>query len=290
MQGVPGWLIINQVLDPVMDDREYELRKAELALKEREVSAKEREGNISKWFNPLTIAIYVAAIGLFGNIIGNFLNNHASAEAEHVRAQSNLVLSVIKTNGNTDDACKNLNFFVNIGWLDDPKAAINAVCGTKGGGGVPTLPASSLTGEGAAGAAGLMSAAGGSVLGGLPWSGIVTALDVRVEDADSHEPISNAKVDLESPPPLILQTPSLAQPQGMQTPSLAQPQESTVVHFTTGATGDAILNFVSSFQSLTVSKDGYESVTRPMSQSGLFGFQNSAIVIIDLHRTPKSKH
>jgi hypothetical protein len=98
-----------------MDDREYELKQVELALREREVSAKEREGKTSKWFSPLTIAIYVAALGLFGNIFTNMLNNRASDKAEHVRAQSNLVLSVIKTNGNEDDACKSLNFFVRIG-------------------------------------------------------------------------------------------------------------------------------------------------------------------------------
>lgn len=112
-----------------MEDREYELKKSELALKEREVSATEKEAKTSKWFNPLTIAIYIAAMGLFGNIVTNVLNNRASDKAEHVRAQSNLVLSVIKTNGNEDDACKNLNFFVNIGWLDDPNGAIHNVCG-----------------------------------------------------------------------------------------------------------------------------------------------------------------
>ena len=126
-----------------MDDRKYELKKAELILREREVAAKEKEGKASKYFNPVTIAIYVAAIGLFGNILTNYSTNKASGEAEHFRAQSSLVLSVIKTNGNEDAACKNLNFFVQIGWLDDPKGTIHARCGKRGESGVPTLSASS---------------------------------------------------------------------------------------------------------------------------------------------------
>lgn len=106
-----------------MDDREYELREREVAAREREVTAKENEGKTSKWFNPVTIAIYVAAIGLFGNILSNYSNNTASASAEHGRHQSDLVLSVIKTGGNEVDSCKNLDFFVRIGWLDDPNGA-----------------------------------------------------------------------------------------------------------------------------------------------------------------------
>jgi len=39
-----------------------------------------------------------------------------------------------------NDSCKNLDFFVRIGWLADPNGAIHNVCGTKGEGGVPTLP------------------------------------------------------------------------------------------------------------------------------------------------------
>jgi hypothetical protein len=206
------------------------------------------------------------------------LNNRASAEAEHFRAQSNLVLSVIKTNGNEDDACKNLNFFVNIGWLDDPKGTIHNACGTKSG--VPTLPASSSgTVEGGYGSGGY--GVGGYGVGGLLPTTVLT-LTVRVEDADSHEPIANAKVDLEQPPsPLIFQP---------QTPILGQPQGSTVLQSAaTSATGDATLHFVSSFENLAVSKGGYESVVKPMSQFALLS-TNPAIAIIDLHRVPTANH
>jgi hypothetical protein len=272
-----------------MDEQEFELRQTELILREREViarerevSAKEREPHPSRWTNPLIISLLVGALALGGNIWTNISNNKASAEAEHFRAQSNLVLSVIKTNGNDEDACKNLNFFVNIGWLDDPKSAIHGVCGTKGG--VPTLPATSgAVDNGGYGSGGF--GAGG--YGGLPWFGTATNLTVRVEDADSHQPIADAKVNLEQwqPPSRLLQpNPILGQPQGTT-------ENKVVQSTTTGATGDATLNFVSSIDSLVASKDGYESVTKPASQLGALPLAGGTATI-DLHRvpTPKPKH
>ena len=272
-----------------MDEREYELRTDELALREREVSAserevtaKEKESHVTWWKNPLIVGLVGAALALGGNIATNILSNRASAEAEHFRAQSSLVLSVIKTNGNEDDACKNLNFFVRIGWLDDRNGAIQNVCGTKGG--VPTLPASSSgaveSSGGGYGSGGY--GVGGYGVGGL-WLGAITTLTVRVDDAESHEPIANAKVDLEQTKV------ELFQPNGLISNSLGV--SSSVVHSTaTGATGDAVLNFVSSLDRLVVSKDGYESVRKPVSQFSLGGPQTSATVIVDLHRASTPKH
>lgn len=251
-----------------MDDREYQLKQAELGLKEREVSAKEREvaakekeGRTSKWFNPVTIAIYVAAIGLFGNIITNILSNDASANAERVRSQSDLVLSVIKTNGDEEDTCKNLKFFVKIGWLDDPQGAIHNACGDKGKNGVPTLPASSG------------STGSETIFGPSQSVGFAVTLSVGVEDADSHEPIANAKVDLEKP---------------QQVPvSLGGSVAQSVV---TNTNGLATLNFVTSYDNVTVSKDGYEVEKQQLSQVNLSSLSNLQYLKIELHHTPKSKH
>ena len=243
-----------------MDEQEFELRQTELVLREREVIAREREVTTkemeprpSPWTNPLIISLLVATLALVGNILTNILNNRASAEAEHFRAQSNLVLSVIKTNGNEEDACKNLNFFVNVGWLDDPKSAIQSVCGTKGG--VPTLPAS--------------SGASGS---DTTWiSSPPSIIKIKVVDADSHQPIEKAKVELE--PQLII---------GGATPH-------SVV---TDADGIATMNlaFPSDMFSdmLTVSKDGYEPRgVKPLSQLNSSGLSGSPPFTIELHRVPK---
>jgi hypothetical protein len=243
----------------VMEDREYELKKAELALKEREVTAKEKESHVTWWKNPLIVGLIGATLALGGNIVTNILNNQASAEAERFRAQSGLVLSVIKTGGNEEDACKNLNFFVNIGWLDDPKGTIHGVCGTKGG--IPTLPASS----------------GVSVLDNV-WPGSITfgvaiTLNVRVEDADSHKPIEGAAVA-----------------QIIGTVSGSAVTNSVSRSAVTSAEGNAILNFVSSSDNLTVSKDGYQTVSTPVANFGVIVGAVPPTITIDLHRAPNSKH
>jgi hypothetical protein len=245
----------------VMDDREYQLKQAELVLKEREVSAKEKEGKTSKWFNPVTIAIYVAAIGLFGNIYTNYSNNGASDKIERVRAQSSLVLSVIKTNGNEDDACKNLNFFVKIGWLEDPNGAIHNVCGAKGEGGVPTLPAVEAGGSGGDKSGYGQGGYGQGGYGGKQKFTVIAHLPVRVEDADSHEPIENAKI--------------------------IRVEDSTSRPAVTDAVGITELDFVNSRTNITVTKDGYERTTlNPLAQLG----KSESALVVRLHRAATSKH
>jgi hypothetical protein len=256
-----------------MDDREYELKQLELTLKDREVTAREREvaakdkePHVPWWKNPLIIGLVGAILALGGNILTNILTNRASAEAERVRAQSSLVLAVIKTNGNTADSCGNLIFVVNIGLLDDPNNAIRNICGTKGG--VPTLPAS-VTEQ-------------GNISNGLisplsqPSFGFATTLNVRIEDAISHEPVANARVDVQAPQPLITISGTLG----------ATPQVRSTA---TDATGLTTLSFVSTYDTLTVSKDGYITQTVSLAQASLNTLA-APTVTIDLHRAPTAKH
>jgi hypothetical protein len=256
-----------------MDDREYELKQLELALKDREVTAREREvagkeqmPHTLWWKDPLIVGLVGAILALGGNIATNILTNHASAQAERVRAQSNLVLAVIKTNGNTADSCGNLIFVVNIGLLDDPNNAIRDICGTKGG--VPTLPASASVEQGNT-TNGLISPIS------QPSFGIATTLDVKVDDATSHEPIANARVDVQAPSSIISVSGTLG----------ANPQVRSTA---TDANGFTFLNFVSSYDTLTVSKDGYITQTASLAQVGLNTLTTPTITI-DLQRAPAAK-
>jgi hypothetical protein len=258
----------------MMDDREYELKRLELALKDREVAAREREvaakerESGSKWTIPLVVGLISTALALIVNIITTGLNNRASERAEHRRAQSNLVLSVIKTGGNEDDACGNLTFFAKIGLLDDPNLSIQKTCGNKGEGRVPTLPVNASVEQGNT-SNGLISPLS------QPSFGIATTLDVKVDDATSHEPIANARVDVQAPPLLMTISGTLG----------ANPQVRSTA---TDANGFTFLNFVSSYDTLTVSKDGYITQTASLAKVGL-NTLTTPTVTIDLQRAPAAK-
>jgi hypothetical protein len=256
-----------------MDDKEYELKQLELTLKgrevtarEREVAAKEKEPRVPWWTNPLVIGLTGAALALGGNIVTNILSNSAAAKTEHQRAQSDLIQAVIKTGGNELDTCKNLDFFARIGLLDDAKGAIHNACGTKGEGGIPTLPANALVEQGSV-STGLISPLS------QPSFGIATTLNVKVDDATSHEPIANARVDVQTPPPSI---------------TISGNFGSSVRSTVTDAAGLTTLSFVSSYDTLTVSKDGYITQTTSLAQAGLITFP-APTVTIDLQRTPAAK-
>jgi hypothetical protein len=110
----------------------------ELDLKEREVAAKEREVRFSILKNPLFLALVAATAALFGNIYVTQKNNENTQAIEHIRNQSNLIIEAVKTQ-DANTACKNLNFFVNLGFLDDSKQTIRKACPTQETG-PPSLP------------------------------------------------------------------------------------------------------------------------------------------------------
>ncbi len=152
---------------------------------------------------------------------------------------------------------KNLDFFVRIGWLDDPNGAIRNVCGKKGEGGIPTLPATTISGGG--GGYGQGGYGQGGYGGAFQQWGAIYGLAVRVEDADSHGPIENAVVEAT----------------GLTSRSAV-----------TSGQGIAILSFALPSEKLTISKDGYDTFSEPIAQSGLTptAFQ---MITVDLHRSPK---
>jgi hypothetical protein len=146
------------------------LREREITAREREVGAREREIKSSPWLNPLVIGIFVAALGLFGNMWVAVSNNRNSQDIERIRAQSNLVFDAIKTN--QVDACKNLVFLVGLGLLDDPRHAIHQSCVTEPST-APSLPFSGIPS-----------------LGHFP----IATVEGFVQDADTSAPISGATV------------------------------------------------------------------------------------------------
>ena len=161
--------------------QESAAKRRELDLREREVAVRERE-MASRWLSPIVLGLFATALGLAANVVIALLNNKNTLEVERRRSQSSLLLEAIKT-GSTDDTCKNLVFFVELGLVNDINQTIRKECESAPKG-VPSLPVAHS---------------------GLGPNGVT--LDWRatgyVYDADTGSPIADAKVTvpvLQGPP------------------------------------------------------------------------------------------
>jgi hypothetical protein len=132
-----------------LEELEVLLKQQELKLKELEVRAKGREVASSKWLNPVVIGLFSAALVLLGNVIVTTINSSNTQALERARTQSTIIFEAIKTNGDTNAACKNLIFFASLGLIEDTNHAITGACpGNMQG--IPSvsvhLPADALSG------------------------------------------------------------------------------------------------------------------------------------------------
>jgi hypothetical protein len=102
-------------------------KRIELALKRRELLIRERESRRARWSNPLVLAIIGAFLAAIGNIIASNYSNSEQREIERLRneatqnlekskAESQLILEVVKT-ANPDKAAVNLKFLVDTNLL-----------------------------------------------------------------------------------------------------------------------------------------------------------------------------
>ena len=112
-------------------DRDYELKKRELDLREEELRH-------ARWFNPLFLGVVAASLTLFGNMLLSHQQQATALAQEHIKAQSNLILEAIKT-GTPERAATNLDFFIDLGFIDDPNGRIKAYLAKRQN--VPVLPA-----------------------------------------------------------------------------------------------------------------------------------------------------
>jgi hypothetical protein len=111
-----------------LQELEVRLKEQELKLKEAEVLTKERDLAASKWLNPVVIGLFAAALGLAGNVIVTTINSTNTQELERFRTRSTVILEAIRTNGDTNAACKNLVFFVSLGLIEDTNHTITGAC------------------------------------------------------------------------------------------------------------------------------------------------------------------
>ncbi len=99
-------------------EAEHQLKRDELALKQRELEIRSQESLRARWSNPLALAIAGAALAAGGNLIATYYNSQEQRRLESVKAESQLILEVIKT-ANPDKAAENLNFLVQTQLITD---------------------------------------------------------------------------------------------------------------------------------------------------------------------------
>ena len=76
------------------------------------------------WGNPLVSALIGATVALGGTLI----NNRSTLAVERSRMQSTIMLEAVKTNGDTNAACRNLLFYTSLGLIEDTNHAITGAC------------------------------------------------------------------------------------------------------------------------------------------------------------------
>jgi hypothetical protein len=91
--------------------QDYELRKQDLDLKRRELDLKEEDQRASKWRSPLVVGVFVAGLGLPGNVVVSYPQNKATEALAREKAQSDLIVESIKT-GDAAKANANRWFFI----------------------------------------------------------------------------------------------------------------------------------------------------------------------------------
>jgi hypothetical protein len=137
--------------DFALKESELTISREELAIKKHELKLKEEDQRYSRWLNPVFLGLAAATLTLLGNIYVTHQQSKAATEQEETRsknlllqarakAQSDLILEAIKT-GDTTKAANNLEFFVKLGFIDDPDGRIAAYLSS--GKDIPVLPSSS---------------------------------------------------------------------------------------------------------------------------------------------------
>jgi len=118
-------------------ERELYIQEQELALKTRELDLKAKDQQYARWFNPVFLGLLAATVTLMGNFFIIKRQSAAALDQERVKAQSSLILEAIKT-GDADRAVKNLEFFLQLGFIDDPNGRISSYLAQSQN--VPVLP------------------------------------------------------------------------------------------------------------------------------------------------------
>jgi hypothetical protein len=92
-----------------------------------------------KWTSPAVVGVFIAALGLFGNMVVAWYDNASSRDLQREKQQSDLILQAVIPN-DEQKTCVNLQFYIGLGLLDDRNGKISRViCSNPIGGEVPLV-------------------------------------------------------------------------------------------------------------------------------------------------------
>ena len=241
-----------------MEELELRIKEQDLKLKQAEVRAKERDLKSSRWFSPVVIGLFAAALGLIGNVIVTTINSRNTQQLERFRNQSSLILEAINTNGDANAACRNLLFFVSLDLLDDKEHTITGACP----GNVQGIPAVWL--------------GPADHFAGIDWY----PLRLHTIDA-SGTPLPNTKVEVNIIPPENIEIPSFWEG-AVQTNFYLGTAFHTRTACTTDKTGSCFLGMAPSdrFLAIVAQKSDYTG-----TRMNIFFRGTSVDVMLQKHHT-----
>lgn len=136
-------------------EREILIREREQGNRDTELKLKEREHRASAWRNPLTVAIFAAAVAAAGNAVVAVVNGslqrdldsqkrNSEFSLERSKAESTRILEMIKT-GDPERAAANLEFLLQSGLIIDEglSTKVEAYLKNRRPGSGPALPSPS---------------------------------------------------------------------------------------------------------------------------------------------------
>jgi predicted MarR family transcription regulator len=134
--------------DDAPEQTKWEVEKAfrerEISIKEAEIDLKRKEHAVSRWRNPLIVAILAASIAAIGSTAVALLNGIYSRQVESQRSDEERILEMIKT-GDPGKVVTNLKFLLSAGLISDAdtRAKLGKFLTNPPPGDVPVLPTTS---------------------------------------------------------------------------------------------------------------------------------------------------
>ena len=116
-EGVDLGSLERQVIQADLELKRQELdhRSREQSNRDLEIELKRASAAASRWTSPLVVAVFAAAVAGLSNATVSIINGRSTRNLEESKSESERILEVIKTGGDTEKAAENLRFLIRSG-------------------------------------------------------------------------------------------------------------------------------------------------------------------------------